>query len=89
MGTETLQAGFAERLPSLDDSPFPVLPYSGDGDDKAFHAAEIPTLWYRTESNYKRIHTRSDSYEFVDARKMAGVANEAARMARKIMRSLS
>jgi hypothetical protein len=78
--TDALQVGFPSRLPAF-NTAFAVEDYSGAGDDKAFHAAGIPTLWYRTASPFKRIHTPDDAYETVSANRIAAFVNDAVNVA--------
>ncbi len=78
--TDTLQVGYPERLPAF-NTAFDVEDYSGAGDDKSFHAASVPTLWYRTASCFKPIHTPDDCFETVSTERIAAFVQDAVAVA--------
>ena len=80
LGETTLQLGFPNKLPETTGSKHRVTEYSGAGDDKAFHAAGIPTLWYRTDSPYKNIHNATDSIEKINMELLSNIILEGKNM---------
>lgn len=77
-GEDELQIGFPDQLPSPLRSSIRMRDYTGDGDDKSFHLADIPTLWYRTDHPFKRIHTSDDAYDRISPSRIAHIVAAAA-----------
>jgi Iap family predicted aminopeptidase len=80
LGETTIQLGFPEKIPELPVCKYQVTEYAGGGDDKAFHAAGFPTLWYRTESPYKNIHNATDSIEKINMELLSEIILEGKKM---------
>ncbi|MDF3128760.1 M28 family peptidase [Kiritimatiellaeota bacterium B1221] len=83
-GEDLLQVGFPEKLPVSLRSGLPMMPYSGDGDDKVFHAAGIPTLWIWTRHPFKKIHTIDDSLDRMSMQRIADLVAEAGQLVKQL-----
>ena len=64
------EIGNADFLPSSVELPT-YAPASGSGDDKAFIAAGIPTVWLCDKKHFRTLHTALDTIDTCDFPKMA------------------
>ncbi|WFB36977.1 M28 family peptidase [Kiritimatiellota bacterium B12222] len=83
-GEDKLQVGFPEKLPVTLSSSLPLIPYSGDGDDKVFHAAGIATLWIWTSHPFKKIHTIDDSLDRLSMQAITELVTEAGKLIQQL-----
>ena len=64
------EIGHADKLPAGVALP-PYAPAPGNGDDKPFIAAGIPTVWLCDKKSFRTLHTRLDTINTCDFSKMA------------------
>lgn len=86
-GEDLLQVGFPEKLPVTLSSALPIIPYSGAGDDKVFHAAGIPTMWVWTSHPFKKIHTSDDSLDRLSMQRMTDLVMEGVQLVKTLIAS--
>ncbi len=84
IGAPLVHVGLKEKLPPLQSPRYAMGGYSGSGDDKAFHAAGIPTIWYLDRKPWGHLHTARDSMETLDFVKMAEGVEDAVEIFRQL-----
>lgn len=77
VGAPVVHVGLADQLPPLRSARYAMSGYCGSGDDKAFHAAGIPTVWYLDRKPWGHLHTSRDSMDTLDFAKMAAGVQDA------------
>ena len=78
IGEPVVKIGRPEKLPELHPGAFPFVPADQCGDDKGFHLAGIPTVWYYDRTPFHQLHTACDSLDTIDFDKMAAGVSDAA-----------
>ena len=74
----------ADKLPaSVELPPYAAAP--GNGDDRPFIAAGIPTVWLCDKKSFRVLHTRLDTIDTCDFPKMADGLLTCCQLARKLM----
>lgn len=76
-----------DKLPTSVALP-PHAPAPGNGDDKPFIAAGIPTIWLCDKKFFRTLHTRLDTIDTCDFSKMAEGTLTCCSLARKLISAL-
>lgn len=85
IGAPIVRVGLAEKLPILKSPRYAMGGYSGSGDDKAFNASDIPTIWYADRKPWGHLHTARDCMETIDFAKMAEGVKDAMEIFRQLI----
>lgn len=79
-----IRIGYPEKLPPLRPVAFPFCPAFQAGDDKAFHLAGIPTIWYYDDNPFHVLHTERDRLEMLDLERMTAAVVDAVQLFRQL-----
>lgn len=83
-----LMVGLKEKLPEF-ASRWPEEPAPGNGDDRSFNAAGIPSVWYFSQDPFQHLHTAADTIENMDYDLMKDGVEDALRLFHQIAEQLS
>lgn len=75
-----IRIGYPEKLPPLQPVAYPFGPAFQGGDDKSFHQAGIPTIWYYDDNPFKVLHTERDRIEMLDLDRMTDALIDAVQL---------
>ena len=81
IGEPCIKVGFPEKLPPLAPRRYPFCAADQCGDDKGFHQAGIPDVWYYDRSPFHQLHTAEDTIDIIDFGKMVDGVTDAIALA--------
>ena len=84
IGEPVVKIGYPEKLPGVKPVGIPFEPADQNGDDKGFHHAGIPTIWYYDREPFHQLHTAKDSLDRIDLEKMAFGVMDAVELFRQL-----
>ena len=70
IGDPAIKIDFPEKLPAIKSSRYRFVPADQSGDDRVFHEAGIPNLWYYDINPFHQLHTPCDTLDTIDFGKM-------------------